>query len=81
MPDRQRCSRTTRRDGSPSTSHGCRSCSGSRIDSGRTYDRSVKIGDPGGATEDNPKPTRPFVDPDPKSIHDFGDPLNQRGPD
>jgi hypothetical protein len=53
----------------------------SRTDTGRTYDRSVKIGDPGGATEDNPKPTRPFVDPDPKSIHDFGDPLNQRGPD
>jgi hypothetical protein len=40
-------------------------------DSGRTYDRSVKIGDPGGATPDNPKPTRQFVNPDPKSIHTF----------
>jgi hypothetical protein len=38
---------------------------------GRTYNRSVKIGDPGGATEANPKPTRPFVNPDPRSIHQF----------
>jgi hypothetical protein len=40
---------------------------------GPTYHRSVKIGDPGGATEANPNPTRPFVNPDPESIHDFGD--------
>jgi hypothetical protein len=43
----------------------------SKITDGRTYDRSVKVGDPGGATEANPKPARPFVNPDPKSIHDF----------
>ena len=40
---------------------------------GPTYHRSIKIGDPGGATEANPNPTRPFVNPDPESIHDFGD--------
>jgi hypothetical protein len=44
----------------------------SRIDDGRTYDRSVKIKDVGGATEANPHPHAPFVNPDPKSIHDFG---------
>jgi hypothetical protein len=38
---------------------------------GRTYDRSVKVGDPGGATEADPHPTRPFVNPDTKSIHRF----------
>jgi hypothetical protein len=34
---------------------------------GRTYDRSVQVGDPGGASEANPKPTRPFIDPNPGS--------------
>jgi hypothetical protein len=38
---------------------------------GRTYNKSVRIGDPGGATESNPHPTRPFVNPDPRSIHTF----------
>ena len=32
---------------------------------GPTYHRSVKIGDPGGATESEPSPTKPFVDPGP----------------
>ena len=48
-------------------------CQDSRIDDGPTFNQSKKIGDPGGATEANPNPTRPFVNPDPKSIHDFGD--------
>jgi hypothetical protein len=38
---------------------------------GRTYNQSVKVGDPGGASEANPRPTRPFVNPDPRSIHKF----------
>jgi hypothetical protein len=37
----------------------------SRTDTGRSYDRSVKIADPGGATVDNPHPASPFVDPNP----------------
>jgi hypothetical protein len=41
------------------------------INDARTYNKSVKIGDPGGATEANPRPTRPFVDPHPGSIHTF----------
>jgi hypothetical protein len=45
----------------------------SRTDSGRTYHRSVKIEDVGGATEGNPHPQAPFVNPDPKSVHKFGD--------
>jgi hypothetical protein len=35
----------------------------SRTDTGRTYDRSVKIMDVGGASEANPKPQAPFVNP------------------
>ena len=42
-----------------------------RTDTGRTYDRSVKIEDVGAATEANPHPRAPFVNPDPKSIHRF----------
>ncbi len=38
----------------------------SRTDTGRTYDRSVKIADVGGATLDNPHPKADFVDPNPK---------------
>ena len=34
---------------------------------GRTYNKSVQVGDPGGASEANPKPTRPFVNPNPDS--------------
>ena len=34
-----------------------------RTDLGRTYDRSVKVGDPGGASPDNPHPASPFVNP------------------
>jgi hypothetical protein len=45
----------------------------SRTDTGRTYDRSVKIQDVGGASEADPKPQADFVNPDPKSIHTFGD--------
>ena len=37
-----------------------------RTDSGRTYDRSVKIEDVGGATEAHPHPKADFVDPNPK---------------
>ena len=36
-----------------------------------TYERSVKIDDVGGASESDPKPAAPFVNPDPKSIHKF----------
>jgi hypothetical protein len=43
----------------------------SRTDTGRTYDRSTKIEDVGGATEANPKPEADFVIPDQKSIHQF----------
>jgi len=32
---------------------------------GPTYDHSVKVGDPGGASADNPHPARPFVNPNP----------------
>ena len=32
---------------------------------GPTYDRSVKVGDPGGASPDNPHPANTFVDPNP----------------
>jgi hypothetical protein len=39
----------------------------SRIEDGRTYDRSVKVGDPGGASPDNPHPARPFVNPNPNN--------------
>jgi hypothetical protein len=42
-----------------------------RTDIGRTYDRSVKIQDVGGATPENPHPKAAFVNPDPKSIHQF----------
>jgi hypothetical protein len=35
---------------------------------GRTYDRSTKIADPGGATEDNPHPVSPFVKPSPDGL-------------
>jgi hypothetical protein len=45
----------------------------SRTDTGRTYDRSVKILDVGGATEANAHPKAPFVNPDLRSIHKFGD--------
>jgi hypothetical protein len=41
------------------------------IRDGRTYDRSVRIGDAGGANKDNPKPAMSFVNPDPRSIHKF----------
>jgi hypothetical protein len=39
----------------------------SRNDTSRTYKESVKVGDPGGATESNPHPTRPFINPNPGS--------------
>jgi hypothetical protein len=35
---------------------------------GPTYDRSTKIADPGGATEDNPHPASPFVKPSPDGM-------------
>jgi hypothetical protein len=38
-----------------------------RTDVGRTYNKSVQVGDPGGASEANPHPTRPFVNPNPDS--------------
>jgi hypothetical protein len=44
----------------------------SRTNDGRTYDQSVKIEDVGaGAMPDSPPRQAPFVNPDPKSIHDF----------
>jgi hypothetical protein len=39
-----------------------------RTDVGRTYDRSTKIADPGGASEDNPHPVSPFVKPSPDGL-------------
>ena len=39
---------------------------------GPTYLVSTKIEDVGGASEGNPKPSAPFVNPDLKSILDFG---------
>jgi hypothetical protein len=38
---------------------------------GPTYLVSTKIEDVGGASDGNPKPSAPFVNPDPKSIHNF----------
>jgi hypothetical protein len=38
-----------------------------RTDTGRTYDQSRKVADPGGAQQGRENPQSPFVDPNPGS--------------
>jgi DNA repair exonuclease SbcCD ATPase subunit len=55
----------------PAGAHDNKVVNSNEVRDGRTYDRSVKIGDAGGASETNPHPSMPFQNPDPKSIHTF----------